>query len=52
MAAPQVGDKPDALRALYEQALRSKKAGDLDEAETICRPREHGIRFIKRFGGP
>ncbi len=27
----------EGLRALYERALASKKAGDLDEAERICR---------------
>lgn len=30
-------DRPDSLRGMYELALRSKKAGDFEEAEGICR---------------
>lgn len=37
MPSAEAGRSSDSLRGMYELAVRSKKAGDLEEAESICR---------------
>jgi len=37
MPSPGANPSLESVRAFYDQALKFKKAGDLDEAESICR---------------